>query len=158
GWNRWPASGASSFALPFSVASFLFRGHRPRRHRVAFSVGEPDDDAEQVTAGFGLAEHIVYRVFSFGFRPLHQRPSEANLLHFLRRDAVSGNVVDPVLRPNEFRNRNTPTLRGAIADGRADAPNYVLVRRVWRRRRRPQRERYLVHAINRPRRAHSRGR
>ena len=64
------------------------------------TIGQSNDDAEQVSASVGLALNVVYRTFTLGFRPAHQWFSEANLFNFLGRDAVAGDVFDPLLRPN----------------------------------------------------------
>src|SRR5439155_9734084 len=45
--------------------------------------------------------NIVYRIISFGFRPLHEGFPPANFFDFLRRHTIPGNVLDSVRRPDE---------------------------------------------------------
>src|SRR5207248_11308012 len=69
--------------------------------------------AKQIATGFGLAQNVIYRIFAFGFRPLHERLSETSLLKFFRRYAVAGDVLDSVLRPDELVDSHAVILRSA---------------------------------------------
>lgn len=51
-----------------------------------------------------VCPRTVNRILTFGFSSLNQWPSDAGLFNFLRPDTVTGDVVNPIFRPNEFEN------------------------------------------------------
>jgi hypothetical protein len=61
-----------------------------------------DDDCEQISTRIRLSENIVNRVLAFGLCSLHQRATKAYFFDFLRRNTMPGDVVNPILGPDEF--------------------------------------------------------
>jgi hypothetical protein len=49
-----------------------------------------------------FSEDMIDRTAAFGFSSEHQRRSETYFFEFLRTHAMSGDVVDSVLRPENF--------------------------------------------------------
>lgn len=74
------------------------------------SIGEGDDDTEQVPSGEGLAKHVIDRVISRRRCPLDQGPAKANLLDFLGFNAMFRDMVDAVTRPDDLSNPHSPIL------------------------------------------------
>ena len=87
--------------LPLSVAPSFFLGHRACCHGIAIAVRELNDDAKQVSTGGRLPKNVVYGIVTFGFRALHERSSKAGFFDLFGSDAMTGNVLDPIFRPDK---------------------------------------------------------
>ena len=89
---------------------------------LSVAVRELNDNAEQVTTCIRLAAHLVDRVFALRLRSLHQATTKADLFDFFRRYSVACNVVNSVLRPDEFLDPHStilPDQRDAANDTRS---------------------------------------
>jgi hypothetical protein len=61
-----------------------------------------NDDTEQITAYVRLTQHVVNRIWPFGLGTLYERPAKADLLDFIGRYTVPGNMFYPVLCPDKL--------------------------------------------------------
>lgn len=85
-----------------------------------------NDYAEKEPSSFRLAKNIVNGILPFGSGPLNQGPTKAGFFDLPRLHAVSGNVSDLILRPDEFidphgcdewQSAGEPSGRGALSPG-----------------------------------------
>lgn len=61
-----------------------------------------DHDAEEGTTSVGLTEHVVHGVLSGSLRAQDERRPETHLLKFRGPDAMPGDVVYTVFKPQNF--------------------------------------------------------
>lgn len=73
-------------------------------------VRKPYYHAEQVSSRCRLPQHVAYRVFPFRFGPEDQGTAEARLFDLLGPDTMGGNVLDPVLGPDQLTDSHTTIM------------------------------------------------
>ena len=99
--NQFEGVFAFSFSLPFLKPSSFRVGHRSGGYWITIFIWELYDNTKQVPTRISLAQDIINRIFSFGFRPLDKRFAKAYFFNFFRGDTVSSNVLNPVFWPDD---------------------------------------------------------
>jgi len=74
-------------------------------------VRELNDHTEQIVAGQHFAKHIVNRIPPLRLGEQNKGPPPTGLLDLFRPNAVSGNVLDTIGRPDELLNLRSFSLR-----------------------------------------------
>jgi hypothetical protein len=63
-----------------------------------------------MTADRRLSQNVVNRVFARRLGPLDESPPKTHFFDFIRFDAVLGNVLNAILRPDELIDRHLAIL------------------------------------------------
>jgi len=100
--SRLQGCGAGSSVSPTQIAAFFLVGHQPGCHWVSISIRECDYNAKKIATALGLPETIIYRTETLRLCSQHKRASEADLLHLLGGDAVTGDMLYAIIGPHEL--------------------------------------------------------
>lgn len=74
------------------------------------------DQTEKVSARRSFPKYVIDRVCSGRLRTLNESFTKTNLFDFFRQNAVTGDVINPIFRPNKLAN-----LHRLILDYQAEA-------------------------------------
>ena len=91
-----------SLSFPSVKLSFFFLRHGPCRDRETFSIGKLDYNTKQVSSRTGLSKDIIDRVLANGFGAPHPCFTETHLFDLVRSHAVSGDMINSILRPKQL--------------------------------------------------------
>jgi len=93
-----------SLTFPSLELSLFFLCHGSSGDRETFAIGKLDHNTKQVPARTGLSEHIVDRVLASGFGAPDPRVTETYFFNLFGSHAVSGDMINPILRPKQLIN------------------------------------------------------
>jgi hypothetical protein len=103
--------------FPSFVSFSFFSSHFSGRNRETFAVRELYDQTEKMTARRSFSKYVIDRVCSRRLRVLNKSLAKTNLFDFFWSNAVTGNVINSIVRPDKLVN-----LHQQILEYQARAP------------------------------------
>ena len=103
--------------FPLFVSLLLFVSHFAGCNGKALGVRELYDQTEEVAARRGFPKYVIDWVCARRLRTLNESLAKTNLFDFFGSNAVTGNVVNSIVRPEKLVN-----LHRQILDYQARGP------------------------------------